>query len=136
MQTYPLVWLDERFELRVERILTDYVVDLCAEFIQVHGVEQGVRLFAARMRESLASIVKRLGGERYQRLAAIMDSALIEQEKSGAVDEHRGWIAGLLGEYYDPMYAFQRDSKGSRIEFAGDHDAVLQYLQERRNRAA
>lgn len=136
MQQYPLVWLEERFELRVERILTDYVVDLCAEFIQVHGVEQGFSVFAARLRESLASIVKRLGGERYQRLAAIMDCALIEQEKSGTVDEHRGWIAGLLGEYYDPMYAFQRDSKGARIEFAGDHDAVLQYLQARRDRAA
>ncbi|HEX8592653.1 MAG TPA: tRNA 2-selenouridine(34) synthase MnmH [Pseudomonas sp.] len=136
MQEYPLVWLEESVELRVERILTDYVVDLCAEFIQVHGVEQGFSVFAARLRESLASIVKRLGGERYQRLAAIMDSALVEQEKTGAVDQHRGWIEGLLGEYYDPMYAYQRDSKGPRIEFSGDHGAVLHYLQERRKRAA
>lgn len=135
MQEYPMVWLEESFELRVERILKDYVTDLCAEFIQVHGIATGFGVFSQRLRESLSSILKRLGGERYQRLAALMDAALIEQERSGAVDLHRAWISGLLGEYYDPMYAFQRDSKGARIEFAGDHGAILQYLQERRGRA-
>ena len=134
MQQYPMVWLDETFDARVERILKDYVVDLCAEYIQVQGIETGFGVFAERLRESLASILKRLGGERYQRLATLVDEALIEQEKSGSVELHRGWISGLLGEYYDPMYAFQRDSKGARIEFAGDHGAILEYLQDRRNR--
>lgn len=132
MQQYPMVWLEESFEARVERILQDYVIDLCAEYLEVQGIETGFGVFAERLRESLASILKRLGGERYQRLAALMDAALIEQQKSGSVDLHRGWISGLLGEYYDPMYAFQRDSKGARIEFAGDHAAILHYLQERR----
>ena len=134
MQKYPLVWLEERFEDRVERILKDYVIDLCAEFIDVHGIEQGFGVFAAHLRQSLSGIVKRLGGERYQRLALIMDSALIEQEKSGAVDLHRDWIIGMLSEYYDPMYAYQRDSKGPRIEFSGDHAAVLDYLRDRGRR--
>jgi len=134
MQQYPLVWLEEPFENRVERILKDYVVDLCAEFIEVHGIEQGFSVFAAQLRQSLASIVKRLGGERYQRLSAVMDRALSEQEASGAVDMHREWISGLLGEYYDPMYAYQRDSKGPRIEFCGDHPAVIEYLKDRQQR--
>jgi tRNA 2-selenouridine synthase len=37
-------------------------------------------------------------------------------------------------EYYDPMYAYQRDSKAPRIEFSGDHAAVLEYLRERGRR--
>jgi tRNA 2-selenouridine synthase len=49
------------------------------------------------------------------------------------VDLHRGWIEGLLREYYDPMYAFQREKKGARIEFAGERVAVLEYLRERVN---
>jgi tRNA 2-selenouridine synthase len=134
MQQYPLVWLEESFDNRVERILQDYVVDLCAEFITVHGVESGFAVFAAQLRQSLSSIVKRLGGERYQRLSAIMNAALDEQETSGAVEMHRGWISGLLGEYYDPMYAYQRDAKGPRIEFSGGHADVIGYLQERRAR--
>lgn len=134
MQQFPLVWLEDSFEGRVERILRDYVIDLSAEFVAAHGQEAGFPAFAARLKQSLANIVKRLGGERYQRLAAIMDAALAEQEASGRVDLHRGWIEGLLREYYDPMYAYQRESKAERIEFAGEQAAVLEYLRERARR--
>jgi tRNA 2-selenouridine synthase len=131
MQHYPLVWLEDSFAGRVERILGDYVINLCAEFIGVHGDEDGFRLFAERLLQSLGNIQRRLGGERYQRLLAIMQAALDEQQRSGAVDLHRGWIEGLLREYYDPMYAFQRESKAARIEFAGEQASVIAYLQER-----
>ncbi|MDD2159096.1 MULTISPECIES: tRNA 2-selenouridine(34) synthase MnmH [Pseudomonas] len=135
MQEYPLVWLEDSFEGRVERILGDYVIDLCAEFIRVHGIEDGFRLFAERLLQSLSNIQKRLGGERYQRLLAIMQAALDEQQRSGNVDLHRGWIEGLLREYYDPMYAFQRESKAARIEFAGEQAAVIAYLKARQANA-
>lgn len=135
MQDAPLVWLEDSFDSRVERILKDYVTDLCAEFIAVQGVETGFAAYAERLKQSLSSIVRRLGGERYQRLAAIMDGALAEQSRSGAVDQHRGWISGMLSEYYDPMYAFQRDSKDARIEFAGDQRAVVEYLKQRKARS-
>ncbi|MNG33034.1 tRNA 2-selenouridine synthase [compost metagenome] len=61
----------------------------------------------------------------------ILEAALAEQANSGAVDLHRGWIEGLLREYYDPMYVFQREKKGLRIEFSGEQAAVLEYLRER-----
>ncbi|MBV6749649.1 tRNA 2-selenouridine(34) synthase MnmH [Pseudomonas chlororaphis] len=133
MQRFPMVWLEDSLESRVERILRDYVVELCAEFVAVYA-EQGFRLFAERLLGSLDNIHKRLGGERHQRMKALMQAALEEQERSGAVDLHRGWIEGLLNEYYDPMYAFQRESKGERIEFAGEQAAVLEYLRNRRQR--
>ncbi len=132
MQGYPLVWLEDGFDGRVERILRDYVIDLCAEFIAVNGEVRGFDLFAARLLQSLDNIHKRLGGERHQRLRAIMVDALGAQQHSGAVDLHRDWIAGLLREYYDPMYAYQRDSKAERIVFAGDEAAVVAYLREAR----
>lgn len=135
MQHFPLIWLEDSFEGRVERILRDYVIDLSAEFVAAQGEEAGFPAFAARLRQSLANIVKRLGGERYQRLAAVMDAALAEQEATGRVDLHRGWIEGLLREYYDPMYAYQRESKAERIEFAGEQAAVLEYLRERARRS-
>ena len=130
MQRLPMVWLEDSVAGRVERILRDYVVDLCAEFVTCFGAE-GFALFAQRLRDSLNNIRKRLGGERHQRLLALLDAALEQQARSGAVDLHRAWIEGLLKEYYDPMYAFQRASKGERIEFAGDQASVLEYLRER-----
>lgn len=130
MQTMPMVWLEDSLAGRVERILKDYVVDLCAEFVELFG-ENGYTLFAERLTQSLDNIHKRLGGERFQRLQQILQEALQEQARSGSVDLHRGWIEGLLREYYDPMYAFQREKKGARIEFAGEQAAVLEYLRER-----
>ncbi|WP_327439711.1 tRNA 2-selenouridine(34) synthase MnmH [Pseudomonas donghuensis] len=131
MQGYPLVWLEDSFDNRVERILGDYVINLCAEFVALHGDENGFRLFAERLTRSMANILKRLGGERYQRLSALLQQALQEQLRSGAVALHRAWISGLLSEYYDPMYAYQRDSKAQRIEFAGDQREVREYLRAR-----
>ena len=132
MQRFPLVWLEDSRENRVERILRDYVIDLSAEFSALHGPEQGFTLFAEQLRKSLAGIAKRLGGERFQRLSAILEAALAEQERSGEVAAHRGWIEGLLAEYYDPMYAFQRESKASRVVFSGDQAAVVDYLRRSR----
>lgn len=133
MQQYPLIWLEDAFDRRVERILRDYVVNLRAEFVTLHGDEHGNTLFAQQLRKNLAAIVKRLGRERYQRLAAILDAALDEQARSGKVDLHRDWIAGLLTEYYDPMYSYQRAKKAERVEFVGDQKAVTDYLRARIN---
>ena len=38
---------------------------------------------------------------------------------------HRVWIEALLREYYDPMYAFQREKKGSRMQPGIDYDPTL-----------
>lgn len=133
MSHCPLVWLEDSLSGRVERILKDYVTDLCAEFVALYGEETGFEAFAARLTESLDNLVKRLGGERHQRLSDIMDAALAEQQRNGAVDLHRGWIESLLTEYYDPMYAFQRESKGARIIFSGEKNAVVEFLENRRD---
>lgn len=130
MQRYPLVWLEDSLDGRVSRILKDYVIDLCAEFVVEQG-DEGFAAFSERLQESLRNISKRLGGEGYKRLAAIMDQALEEQANSGAVDLHREWIEALLREYYDPMYVYQRENKASRIEFAGEQDAVVEFLRQR-----
>lgn len=126
---HPLVCLEDSFNNRVERILKDYVVDLYAEFNALQGAESGFAAFADHLRLSLRNIVKRLGAERYQRLAAMMDEALAEQQKDGSVDRHRAWIEGLLHEYYDPMYMHQLASHGERIVFRGDRVAVMDYLR-------
>ena len=117
MQRHGLVWLEDSLENRKQRILRDYVIDLGAEFVAAHGAEQGQALFAQRLRQSLDNIARRLGGERqapgghHGRGAA--------RPGAGPVAGHLGWIEGLLSEYYDPMYVYQRQQKASRIVFAG-----------------
>lgn len=128
----PLVWLEDRLDSRIERILRDYVIDLSREFIDLYGEADGFTAYAERLRQSLANITRRLGLERYQRLAAIMDRALVQQQDSGEVALHRDWIHGLLTEYYDPMYQYQSQRHAERIRFRGSRAEVLDYLQQQR----
>ncbi len=71
MQQVPMVWLEDSLQNRVERILQDYVIDLCAEFVAVHG-DEGFSLFSERLLASLDNIHKRLGGDRHRRLMNIL----------------------------------------------------------------
>src|SRR5690606_14196085 len=130
----PIVWLEDSFDNRVQRILRDYVIDLAAEFDSVHGAEKGFALFSQRLQQSLDNIRKRLGGERHARLRLLLGQALEEQARSGEVELRRGWIAGRLGESCDPMYVYQRENKAERVEFAGDAGAIGAYLAERSRR--
>ncbi|KAA0910492.1 tRNA 2-selenouridine(34) synthase MnmH [Pusillimonas sp. ANT_WB101] len=134
MQNYPRVWLEDTLENRINRILRDYVIDLAAEFTARDGEEAGFEAFAEQLRQSLLKIVKRLGHERYERLAAIMDDALVRQQRDGDLDLHREWISALLLEYYDPMYAYQRNTKADRTVFSGSHEEVVEYLLARAQR--
>lgn len=127
MKHYPLIWLEDGFDERVERILRDYVVLLLVEF---ERIGEGFEGLATYLRNSLNGIVKRLGGERYARLSAAMERALTLQRETGSVDLHRDWISGLLRDYYDPMYVYQSREKADRIRFRGDRRQVLDYLDD------
>jgi tRNA 2-selenouridine synthase len=128
MAQSPLVWLEDSFENRVNRILRDYVVAQLADHLAFYGEQEGFSLFEAHLRQSLQNIHKRLGGERYKRATAMMNDALTAQRLSGTVDGHRLWIELLLREYYDPMYAHQKFSKAGRIVASGDAAALRQFL--------
>ncbi len=130
MAQAPLVWLEDTFENRVNRILRDYVVAQLADHLAFYGAQDGFSLFEAHLRQSLENIHKRLGGERYKRASALMSDALTAQRLSGAVDGHRLWIELLLREYYDPMYAHQKASKAGRIVASGDAAVLQQFLLE------
>lgn len=132
MQTAPLIWLEDSFDNRVGRILSDYVIDMQAEFTLLHAdqPEQAFKAFAEHLIAGLSRIRKRLGGDRFQSLQAVMQEALDVQQKTADVQAHRAWIEGLLTHYYDPMYAYQRSGKDERVVFSGDQQAVVEYLRD------
>lgn len=128
MARAPIVWLEDDFRNRVSRILQDYVVNQLADHVVALGPEMGFEQFKAHLLQSLAKIQKRLGGERYQRVAAMMSEALSDQAESGGTSGHRDWITVLLKEYYDPMYVHQKASKAARIVTCGDAATLRRYL--------
>lgn len=133
IQGAPLVWLEAAVDERIERILHDYVIELRAEFAATHGAD-GDALFSRRLQDSLNAISRRLGGERHARLLGLMRAALERQLQTGDCDGHRAWIAALLQEYYDPLYARHMKEKAARIVFRGEAGAVTEYLREQARR--
>lgn len=131
LEQAPVVYLHDAFDARVQRILRDYVELPCAEFTALLGDGAGFDAYAARLLASLDKLSRRLGGELHQRLRQALQAALQQQRAGAGVALHQDWIAALLQKYYDPMYAYQRQSRAQRIVFEGDRTAVMQYLRDR-----
>ena len=108
MQSSPLVLIEKSLEDRVELTYESYV-----------SSQNGPELL-----EALGKIQKRLGGDRYRELRAILAEAIDLNSKS----THCKWIEKLLVYYYDPQYNYQLSKKEERIVFRGDEAAVCAYL--------
>ena len=128
MQGAPMVVVEQSLEERVDVVIDDYVLDLGSRYLRLHG-EDGATLHAAKLQDDLARIRKRLGGERHQRISAMMSAAFEAQWRDGDLAGHREWVASLLSEYYDPMYEYQLQQRGGNELFRGDRAAVIAWAQ-------
>ncbi len=128
MQTAPVAVIDDPFDVRVTRLHEEYVDLMRVEFERCYGKEQGWAAFAEYLRHGMYAIRKRLGMERYQELARVMDDALQTHLSTNKSDKHLDWLIPLLKDYYDPMYTYQLSKKADRIVFRGDYAEVRDYL--------
>ena len=113
MQRAPIVVLEAERETRIDNIYQEYVV-------QAGYPRQ-------RLLVALARIQRRLGGARYQHLAALMADAF----DHASAELHRQWIGRLLEWYYDPMYDYQLCNKVQRIVQRGSAEEMAAYLRTR-----
>ena len=130
MQQAPLILLEAPLEQRIDSVYEEYIPQALAEHQRVLGETQGFVCWCAQLQSALQKIERRLGGQRYQALRAIMDEALHQQTTYDNPLLHKDWIRILLQEYYDPMYDYQLEKKRERIVFRGEPDAVREYLQK------
>ncbi len=125
----PLALVERSLEERVEITLAEYVTDATREYASLHG-EAGFDRYRDYLLTSIDKVRRRLGGERHGRFRRWMEDALALQASTGAVDAHRGWIRGMLEEYYDPMYDHQLAAKADRVAFRGGPQEVVAWLRE------
>jgi tRNA 2-selenouridine synthase len=130
MSQASLVVLEYPVEERIQVVFEDYILDLGERYRQVHGVG-GLIAHRDRLLGDLERTRKRLGGERYQHIAGLMQLAFDTQQHTGNAESHRDWIRHMLVDYYDPMYAYQLSKRdGSRL-CTGDGDRLRAFLSER-----
>ncbi len=128
MQVAPIAVIDDPLDVRLARLLDDYVIRMQHDFVAVYGEEKGWHQFAAYLEKGLFSIRKRLGHERYSHIVALQQRAIKLQQLSNVADDHLEWLTLILEQYYDPMYRYQLNKKAERIVFRGDYDAVQSWL--------
>ncbi|MGL4858255.1 MAG: tRNA 2-selenouridine(34) synthase MnmH [Enterobacteriaceae bacterium] len=128
MQRAPVVVIDDPFEIRLQRLTEEYIIQMWHSFRTAQGEELGWQGYCDYLQHGLFAIRKRLGLERYQELLNLQQEALQIQARSGDSEAHRGWLIPLLKNYYDPMYTYQLNNKAQRIVWRGNYAEVKAYL--------
>ena len=130
MHKAPLIIVEADIGERVALVFDEYINISLAEYQQAQGEELGFETWANNLRSAMDRIQRRLGVERHNALKAILDDAIQQQRTDNDREHHKTWIRTLLLEYYDPMYDYQLAKKVERVVFRGDHDSILEFLQQ------
>jgi len=128
MKASPLILLEESVDTRVEIIFDEYITNSLQQYIDHYGNDKGFECWAEQLLQSLERVQRRLGGDRYKKINALMQAAINTQRDDGNADLHRDWINNLLVDYYDPMYDYQLTKKMHRVIFTGSSIEIREYL--------
>ena len=126
MSLSPMAVVEESLASRIQVVLEDYVIDLGNRYAAAFPEDGGER-HRQKLQADLAQIRKRLGGERQQAVAAMIDVAFAVQRNEGSLEAHREWIGALLETYYDPMYDYQLSRREGKQLFTGTREQVTNW---------
>ena len=132
MRLSPLIVVESPRQERLQQLLTEYIVNMEAEFLALHhDQEMAFQTFSQYLLTSLQRIQKRLGMEQWKILNTNMQSALKTHQAGGDTSAHLAWLEPLLVKYYDPMYTSQLHNRKQSIVFRGSYTDCEQYLSDR-----
>ncbi|ADU65730.1 tRNA 2-selenouridine synthase [Desulfurispirillum indicum S5] len=120
------VVVESSLEERIERTVQEYVTESQQRYAESGDLD--CQRWKTWMHANFHRIRKRLGMERYGRVAEAFDRAMVSQEAIGIPAAHREWVRIMLSEYYDPMYDYQMERAASRVLFRGPAEQVLEFL--------
>jgi tRNA 2-selenouridine synthase len=131
MRYAPLIFLEADIETRVDIVFNEYITNALNDYQTMLGESQGFDTWAINLQKALDKIQRRLGGQRYKAMKAVLEDAIQRHRTAGETEHHKTWIQGLLVYYYDPMYDYQLEKKSERVIFRGEDAEVLEYINQR-----
>jgi len=127
MRRSPIIVIDEPYEIRLERLIQEYVIDMLEEFKE-HTIEHAFQLFSEYLLNGLERVQKRLGPVRYAVAHKAMQHALRQHKQTNEITGHYDWLKTILDNYYDPMYEDQLEKRKEFICFRGNYNECKEYL--------
>ena len=122
-----IVVLKATQEERIARIRRDYAERMFAHK-RDHGDEAALAYLDDFVRSALTRIKKRLGGERFIQLDAMLNTAMQQLADQNSWQTFDDIVACLLTDYYDPMYTYQFQKKSPQVVFEGTQQEIHQWL--------
>ncbi|CAH0992968.1 tRNA 2-selenouridine synthase [Sinobacterium norvegicum] len=129
MDIGPVAVVDMGFDERIENLRQDYIYDSISEYEDFYGAELGLAEFGKSLLASLERIVKRLGHERYGKMKVLLEQAVAAGDIGRTDELLTAVMAGLMQEYYDPMYEYQLQKKLDKMVFRGSWQEVKEYAE-------
>ena len=129
LRAAPVVELITSTEDRIKRIRDDYINTAMTVYRAEMSEQQSYLRLEEFISYNLGRIRRRLGGERYQRLIALVPGAVNELQASTGTDRMDEIVRTLLHDYYDPLYAHKMIGRESQLVFKGTADAIAAWVE-------
>jgi len=129
LRAAPVVELITSTEDRITRIRDDYINTAMTVYRAEMSEQQSYLRLEEFISHNLGRIQRRLGGERYQRLIALVPGAVNELQASTGTDSMDEIVRTLLHDYYDPLYAHKMIGRESQLVFKGTADEIAAWVE-------
>jgi len=150
LRNSEIIWVDEPLATRVDNIFEDYI--LTTPIGQAQRIRQAIPPLASTVETqeilrqqarqlfdkyagALQTISKKLGGDRFQEMSEDLENARSDFENKNEIQSNKIWIEKLVRYYYDPLYLGSLQRRRVNPCFKGSGQAVMDYLQARKNKA-
>ena len=128
LRSAPVVELITSNEDRIKRIRDDYIDTAMAVYRAEHSEQDSYLQLESFISHNLGRIKNRLGGERYQRLNALVPDAVSELQTGAGTDSMDEIVGTLLRDYYDPLYAHKMTGRENQRVFKGTADEIVAWV--------
>lgn len=130
LRSAPVVELIASTKDRINRIREDYINTVLNSHEGDLSEAESLNKLESFASDNLGRIQRRLGGERYKKLSALVPQAVNELRAQAPPESVNKIVETLLHDYYDPLYAHKMIGREDQVVFSGTADEIISWLND------
>ena len=128
LRAAPVVELKTPLSDRIKNIRQDYIDTAMRHYQTTLSRQDSLVQLESFISDNLGRIQRRLGGELYQRLNALVPMVIEQIENDSGTEAVDEIVKTLLHDYYDPLYAHKMIGRESQVVFTGSAPEIVDWL--------